>query len=77
MLELAELQTARFRRRQAGKVRPVLWERESRAEGGAVWTGLTDNYIKVSSRSGLNLANRITLARLGRYEEGLVHAEAL
>ena len=77
LLELAELQTARFRRRQAGKVRPVLWERESRGEGGAVWTGLTDNYIKVSSRSGLNLANRITLARLGRYEEGLVHAEAL
>ena len=77
LLELAEVQTARFRERQAGKVRPVLWEQGRRSEGSSLWTGLTDNYIKVSCRSGLDLANRITPARLGKYEEGLVHAEAL
>ncbi|HIC68361.1 MAG TPA: radical SAM protein [Candidatus Latescibacteria bacterium] len=77
LLELAELQTARFRKRQAGKVRPVLWEQGRRSEGSSLWTGLTDNYIKVSCRSGLDLANRITPARLGKYEEGLVYAEAL
>lgn len=56
MLSLAEESAASFRARFAGTMRPVLWEQPS-ADG--TWTGLTDNYIRVSTRSDEDLSNRI------------------
>ena len=51
-----------------GSLRPVLWEScEQPANGhGAVWNGLTDNYLRVRAvaPSGVDLENRITWTRL-------------
>ena len=62
MLALAEEAAAAFRRRFAGTMRPVLWEQRS-ADG--VWTGLTDNYIRVSTRSEEELGNRVAPGLVG------------
>ena len=54
----------RFREDSVGQTREVLWE-SSRVSGDAtVWSGLTDNYLRVSAPSESNLANRITPATL-------------
>jgi threonylcarbamoyladenosine tRNA methylthiotransferase MtaB len=47
-----------------GRTLPVLWEQES--EG--VWGGLTDNYLRVHTRSPRDLQNQITPARLVEYD---------
>ncbi len=56
------------RRSFLGDVRPVLWETLERPANGAgpVWSGLTDNYLRVHAvaPAGLDLENRITAARL-------------
>ena len=77
LLKVAEVQAIEFRRRFLGRVRPVLWEGESAVEGTALWSGLTDNYIKVIGRSRRPLANQVTPARLSEQREGLVYAEVL
>ena len=77
LLTLGEHQAAEFRRGLIGTVRPVLWERAVRANGSSLWSGLTDNYIRVSSRSGRSLANRITPARLTGQGDGLTYARVL
>ncbi|MDO9065485.1 MAG: tRNA (N(6)-L-threonylcarbamoyladenosine(37)-C(2))-methylthiotransferase MtaB, partial [Chloroflexota bacterium] len=43
MLALAEESAADFRKRFAGKIMLVLWEQQT----GGLWSGLTDNYIRV------------------------------
>jgi threonylcarbamoyladenosine tRNA methylthiotransferase MtaB len=55
MLALAKESTYNFRQQFLGKTRPVLWEKES----NGVWSGLTDNYIKVYTRSAEDLTNRL------------------
>ena len=64
LLALAERGAAKFRRRQIGDVRPVLWETTTGAEGRELWSGLTDNYIRVMGESPRPLFNTITPARL-------------
>ncbi len=61
MLRLARDSATAFKRRFAGKTRPVLWEQRN-ARG--LWTGLTDNYIPVTCRADEDLTNRITEYRL-------------
>jgi len=61
MLALARESTRRFNKRFLGRTMVVLWEQES-ADG--VWSGLTDNYIRVYTRSGEDLANQLIPARL-------------
>jgi threonylcarbamoyladenosine tRNA methylthiotransferase MtaB len=68
--ELTELDAqlgAAVRASFLGQVRPVLWE--SRA-GGATWSGLTDNYLRVSTTTtpDLELRNRITPTLLTRLD---------
>jgi len=48
-----------------GQVRPVLWEN---ATDAAVWSGLTDNYLRVLTAAppDVDLHNRITPTRLTR-----------
>jgi threonylcarbamoyladenosine tRNA methylthiotransferase MtaB len=74
LLELAETQETEFRTRSLGQVRPVLWEEAREANGLTLWSGLTDNYIRVVGESAAPLANQITMARLTSLENGLVHA---
>ena len=55
-----------FRARMRGKVRPVLWETAKAVDDRTLlWSGLTDNYVRVSVESGRDLRNTITPARLG------------
>ncbi|MCI0438210.1 MAG: tRNA (N(6)-L-threonylcarbamoyladenosine(37)-C(2))-methylthiotransferase MtaB [Chloroflexi bacterium] len=64
LLALAERQASDFRRRSLGQVRPVLWEERKDVEGEKLWSGLTDNYIRVLARSPEALQNEITPTRL-------------
>ncbi len=79
MLELSDQAGRAFRRRFVGTVRPVLWEdkREtvSGKEGGAarLWTGLTDNYVRVYAQCSENMRNRLVPVFLeGEATDGLV-----
>ncbi len=56
MLALAEASAISFRQRFLSRKMLVLWEKRA-ADG--VWSGLTDNYIKVYTRSDEDLTNRL------------------
>jgi threonylcarbamoyladenosine tRNA methylthiotransferase MtaB len=56
MLALAAASALSFRRRFLSRKMAVLWEKRA-ADG--VWSGLTDNYIKVYTRSDEDLTNRL------------------
>lgn len=78
LLALGDDLAARFHRRFAGTIRPVLWESAREVDGqqptadaqGPTWRGHTDNYIPVRMASDLSLQNRITPARLGPVYDG-------
>ena len=55
-----------------GSVRPVLWEMRS-ADG--VWSGLTDNYLRVRTRHTGDLQNGMTPALLSAYDASGLWAE--
>jgi threonylcarbamoyladenosine tRNA methylthiotransferase MtaB len=64
ILALAKTSADSFRRRFLGRRMMVLWEKQT--TDGA-WSGLTDNYIKVYTRSDEDLTNRllpVTLAEV-------------
>ncbi|MCD6567595.1 MAG: tRNA (N(6)-L-threonylcarbamoyladenosine(37)-C(2))-methylthiotransferase MtaB [Dehalococcoidia bacterium] len=63
MLELAQACQQKFREQFAGNSLPVLWEKET-SPGSGIYSGLTDNYIRVFARSRRSLSNKITAARL-------------
>ena len=60
MLALAKESTENFRQQFLGKVMPVLWENQS----AGVWSGLTDNYIKVYASSDEDLSNKLLPVKL-------------
>ena len=70
VLELARQGFERFRRRQLGQTRPVLWESARQRDGVTRRRGLTDNYIRVHTfdrvppDGGSDQANVITPAQL-------------
>ena len=67
---------ADYRVRLQGQTRSVLWETARQgSETARVWSGLTDNYVRVTTQSGYDLQNRITPARLTRLEGKAVLAE--
>ena len=53
-----------FRQRQLGSTRPVLWESAQTSGTDLVWTGLTDNYLRVTAADPRNLRNLITPVQL-------------
>jgi threonylcarbamoyladenosine tRNA methylthiotransferase MtaB len=61
MLAAARESAADYRRRFLGRTMPVLWEGRHRGDEGAaaVWEGLTDNYIRVFTRSPHDLSNQL------------------
>jgi threonylcarbamoyladenosine tRNA methylthiotransferase MtaB len=60
MLEIAAASAADFKRRFLGETLAVLWEKCS----GGVWSGYTDNYLKVYARTKRELTNLVVTARL-------------
>lgn len=68
MLRLARQSSQRFWRRFLGRRMEVLWETpckdDKHKRGSPPWSGLTDNYIRVMTRSELDLANTITPTKL-------------
>ena len=59
---------AAFRRRFLGSTRLVLWEGRAGEDGDGAWTGLTDNYLRVTAESAAELTNAITDALLVRLD---------
>ena len=62
MLALAEESAQNFRKRFLGMNLPVLWEQKS----NGIWSGLTDNYIRVYTKSSEDLNNKLILVKLER-----------
>jgi len=56
MLALAKENAQSFNKRFLEKTMPVLWEKRS---SDGIWSGHTDNYIKVYTRSNEDLTNRL------------------
>ena len=68
MIEMGRRSAVCFRRRYLGRRLDVLWETRE----GDRWTGFTDNYIRVTVESSLDLSNTITPVELvGLTEEGM------
>ncbi|MFC1866438.1 tRNA (N(6)-L-threonylcarbamoyladenosine(37)-C(2))-methylthiotransferase MtaB [Chloroflexota bacterium] len=68
MMALAEESATNFRRRFLGRVMPVLWEQKKKS----IWSGLTDNYIRVYTGAKEDLNNRITRIKLEKlYKDGV------
>ena len=64
MLELAAMAMREFRQASIGQIRPVLWEPARRNKLDQVWSGLTDNYLRVKANINLGLSNTLTDTRL-------------
>jgi len=69
MLELARESAWRVREQFLGRTVTVLWEKKAEER---VWSGLSDNYIRVLAKSRRKLGNRLAEVRLtGRHKESL------
>jgi threonylcarbamoyladenosine tRNA methylthiotransferase MtaB len=78
MLEVAREARRAYLGRFVGRVLPVLWERSRTQDGApATWDGLTDNYIRVETKSARNLRNQLTAARLITVTDDGCQGEAL
>jgi len=64
-----------FRQQFVGREMEVLWEGSRPGENAPVWSGLTDNYLRVYTESSANLANRITATRLVSLAPGGLQGE--
>lgn len=62
MQRVADASAQRFANQNLGRTFGVLYEEQSDASG--IWSGYTDNYIRVTTRSAENLSNRILPTRL-------------
>lgn len=60
MLTLAKESAQNFSRQFLGRTIMVLWEKQT----GGIWSGLTDNYIKVYARSSGDLTNKLLPVKL-------------
>jgi threonylcarbamoyladenosine tRNA methylthiotransferase MtaB len=68
MLALAEKSARNFRQQFLGETMPVLWEQKS----NGIWSGLTDNYIRVYTKSGKDLTNELLPVKLESiYKDGV------
>lgn len=74
MRELSVEQSFRFRQRFVGRGMTVLWE-QRRHDG--LWTGLTDNYLRVVTYTECNLYNKLTATRLLAMQNGHLVGEVM
>ena len=77
LLELAKIQASTFRTSFLGTIRPVLWEEPRVVDSTELWSGLTDNYIRVYTQSAKPLSNRLTLAKLLKAEDDFLYAQVI
>lgn len=80
LLNLAKRQSLEFRRGLVGETRSVLWESgiSGRKDGDeCTWSGLTEDYIRVSAVGRPDLENEITSVRLLSADEDGVRALVL
>ncbi len=71
MLELARYCKYSFYAQFLGRTMPVLWEKETNFRSG-IYSGLTDNYIRVFTQSEKSLTNKIAPVKLeGFYHQGM------
>jgi len=68
MLELARQCREKFYEQSVGNKLPVLWEKET-AQGNSIYSGLTDNYIRVSVHSHKPLTNEILPVKLVKLDD--------
>ena len=68
MLELSQSCRRSFYEQFLGQIMPVLWEKETDS-GSGVYSGLTDNYIRVFTRSERPLTNKIAPVKLVRVHD--------
>jgi threonylcarbamoyladenosine tRNA methylthiotransferase MtaB len=65
MIALGEELSLAYHRRYVGCERPVLWEQNVGADKeGLLWSGYTDNYIRVTAHGPADLFNRVTAVHL-------------
>jgi threonylcarbamoyladenosine tRNA methylthiotransferase MtaB len=69
MLELAGESSRRFREKFIGRTGQVLWENRV-SKGSRIYSGLTDNYLRVFASNSSDLTNTITPVCLVRLYEG-------
>ena len=60
MLALAKESAQNFSRQFLGKTMPVLWEKRS----DGTWSGHSDNYLKVYTKSNDDLTNKLLPVKL-------------
>ena len=78
MSEAAEKGFLAYREGLTGQTRRVLWETARPVDGGLpMWSGLTDNYVRVSTWTSDDLTNRITPARLAGLDGKVMRAKRL
>lgn len=64
-----------FRQQFLGRTLQVLWETARPGPDGRVWSGLTDNYLRVHTTSEADLHNKLTQTRLVALVEGGLRGE--
>jgi len=83
MRALGERLEQEFNRRFIGTTLPVLWESGEPTGNGLRWSGLTDNYIRVTTetRDGIDLTNSVTdatiLSTVSRGVSGMVEGMSI
>ncbi len=73
MLALARESAKSFSQQFLGKTMPILWEKQS----DGIWSGLTDNYIKVYTKSNKDLTNKLLPVKLVEVREDGVWGEVV
>jgi threonylcarbamoyladenosine tRNA methylthiotransferase MtaB len=74
ILALAKESIQTFNRQFLGRAMPVLWEKRS---GDGIWSGLTDNYIKVYTKSDEDLTNKLLPVKLAEVRSDGVWGEVV
>ncbi len=74
MLSLSRELEDRFRYLTVGQTRLVLWEGLRNVNEAKVWSGLTDNYLRVATSDPSDMTNRITRAELREVRDGVLWA---
>ena len=64
LIELSKEHKSMFEQTFNNSIRTVLWEESYTKENKNYWSGLTDNYIKVSTQNSNNIRNTITNVKL-------------
>jgi threonylcarbamoyladenosine tRNA methylthiotransferase MtaB len=62
--DVASASQRAFSRSFIGRTLDILWESQRKIGDDTVWSGLTDNYLRVTTRTPANLANTLVATRL-------------